>query len=405
MKLDVVKLTNFRAFDQLALTLGSRLTLFLGVNGSGKTSILDAIAVGLGAILTELPKVQGISFKKYDLLQKNNQQAPFTRVILKTTDGVEWARTEKRDSRKSTVAGIPAYLGLQQVKRYIDDTIKKPFENDQAFVLPVFVYYGVSRALLDVPLRRRGFPKSYSRFEALSGALEADSRFRSAFMWFYHREQDELRLQREEKSFDVQLPELAAIRRAVALLFPGITNPKVETNPLRFVVEQHGEKLDIVQLSDGYKTMLALVIDLASRMALANPHLRNPLEAEAVVMIDEIDLHLHPEWQRRVIGDLLKVFPNAQLLVTTHSPYIVESINNHLQRQQLAGQTALTGAFQHLLPLSTSDVKAYLVGKGDAENMLDPDFGLLDNALLTTFNDIAHQFTRLREMQEQDAGT
>lgn len=100
--------------------------------------------------------------------------------------------------------------------------------------------------------------------------------------------------------------------------------------------------MDILQLSNGYKTPLSLVIDLAIRIALANPEVKYPLESVSGVFIDEIDLHLHPEWQRRVVGDLLRTSPKTQFLLTTHSPFIIEAVNNQLQRH-------------HILNIPTSD--------------------------------------------------
>jgi predicted ATP-binding protein involved in virulence len=90
-----------------------------------------------------------------------------------------------------------------------------------------------------------------------------------------------------------------------------------------------GEKRELTlnQLSAGYRNMLALVMDFARRLAQANPHLENPLEAEAILMIDELDLHLHPTWQQKIIPDLRKVFPNTQIIATTHSPEIVTTVD------------------------------------------------------------------------------
>lgn len=400
MKLDSVSIFNFRSFDQLDLPLGSRLTLLVGENGSGKSSVLDAISIGLGAIATFMPRVSGISFKRTDLRQTQNQLAPYMSVHLTSLNGLEWGRTEKRDGRASTTKEIPVTKGLSDLKRALSPFVLGAEGVMSPLDLPLFVYYGVSRALLDVPLRRRGFPKAYSRFQALEGALEADSRFRSAFMWFYHREQDELRLQRDRQDFTVQLPELAAVRKAIELTFPGIRNPHIDTNPLRFVVEQDGEKLDITQLSDGYKTMLALIIDLASRMALANPHLQDPLTAEVVVMIDEIDLHLHPQWQKRVVGDLVRVFPGAQFILTTHSPYIIESLNNHLQSFRSIHRGSDTSKGLGIQPIPASEIKAYVMGSGGATSMMDTEFGLMDNSLLEPFNELAVQFSHLQNDDE-----
>ena len=92
-----------------------------------------------------------------------------------------------------------------------------------------------------------------------------------------------------------------------------------------------GEKIELSlnQLSSGYRNMLALVMDFARRLAQANPQMENPLEAEAVLMIDELDLHLHPTWQQKIIPDLRKVFPNTQIIATTHSPEIVTTVERH----------------------------------------------------------------------------
>jgi predicted ATP-binding protein involved in virulence len=321
MKIQNLKLINFRSKEELQIDLGSRVTLLLGENGAGKTTVLDAISIGLGAILTHLPRVSGISFKKTDMMLKGDRKAPYTRIEIQTTDGLKWSRTDRRDKSKKTTSLIPPARGLQQLRRYLDETIIHPFNNGEEFQLPVFCYYGVSRALLEVPLRRRGFPKSHQRFEAFENALQASTRFKSAFVWFYNKENEEQRKQKELRSFEYKHPELEAVRSAIVRMFPDISDPHIMLNPLRFAVRKDGLTLDITQLSDGYKTLLSLVIDLASRMALANPTFTNPLDSPSIVLIDEVDLHLHPEWQRRVIGDLLSVFKNTQFVFTTHSPY------------------------------------------------------------------------------------
>lgn len=75
--------------------------------------------------------------------------------------------------------------------------------------------------------------------------------------------------------------------------------------------------------------MLALVMDFARRLAQANPQMENPLEAEAILVIDELDLHLHPKWQQTIVPDLRRVFPNTQIIATTHSPEILTTVYQH----------------------------------------------------------------------------
>ncbi len=399
MIIKTITLDNFRSKDRIQLELGTRLTILIGENGAGKTSVLDGLAIGLGAILTYLPGVSGISFRKTDIKQVENQKAPYTRVRVETQEGLIWDRTDRRDKSKSTTTQIPPPVGLQNLRKYLDTSILDPLNDSKRFELPMFSYYGVSRALLDVPLRRRGFPKAHARFEALEGALAADSRFKSAFVWFYNKENEEQRKQRELKDFDFQLPELEAVRKAIVSVFPGISDPHIILNPLKFVVKKDGETLDIMQLSDGYKTLLSLVIDLAIRMALANPESIKPLESEAVVLIDEIDLHLHPEWQRRVVGDLLRTFPKTQFLLTTHSPFIIEAVNNQLQRHHILDISTKDKEIMAIEAISPMDVKAYFIGENMETSLLDKEIQLLDDKLIHPFNALAKVYDRMRDLQ------
>jgi len=107
---------------------------------------------------------------------------------------------------------------------------------------------------------------------------------------------------------------------------PGYGNLKVRRSPLRMTLEKHGNEFRIDQLSDGEKCLLAMVGDMARRLAIANPGLGNPLGAEGVILIDEIDLHLHPAWQRKIIPRLIETFPNCQFIASTHSPLVISHL-------------------------------------------------------------------------------
>ena len=400
MKLNHLSLENFRACERLDMVLGRRLTVLLGNNGSGKTSVLDGVAIGLGAILTHLPSVSGVTFKKSgDILQHKGGLAPYARVVLETTNGLKWDRIKRRDKSKATAKAVPPLLGLKAVESYLDDTVIDRYNMGEPFQLPVMAYYGVSRAVLEPPLRRRGFPKAHTRLEALSSALEAQRSFKSAFIWFYNKENEEHRLQKERRDFDVSLAELDAVRRAIGNIFPEISNPHIELNPLRLMVTINGESLDLMQLSDGYKTLLGLVIDLGMRMGLANPHLDDPLSAEAVVMIDEVDLHLHPAWQQRVLGDLVRTFSNTQFILTTHSPFVVEALNNHLKRHKLGSEATGDEEVDSLLPLSPKDVCAYLMEESRHHSLMDVKLGLIDDSLLAYFNQINRLYDKMRDIE------
>lgn len=402
MKIRTVTLNNFRATEHLKLALGSRLTLLMGENSSGKTTVLDALAIAFGAALTHLPGVTGITFRKRgDLRQHGNKLAPFARIEVTTSTGLQWERVKRRDKSRRTDQQVPRGVGLKALEAFLNEQVIDPFNEGLEFQLPVFVLYGVGRALLDLPLSRKGFAELNSRLLALDKALLADSRFKSAFVWFYNKEIEELKLQKEQRSFDITLPALDVVRRAMTSMFPDLTDPHIEVSPLRFMVKKSGELLDIAHLSDGYKTLLGLVVDLASRMAMANPHLPDPLSVEAVVMIDEIDLHLHPAWQAHVIGDLLRTFPNAQFVITTHSPIIVEAINNHLKRHKIAALMPSGHDLVALQALNPADVAAYLMTPEGGEPLLNQEYGLLDDRLLATFNQVNAAYDQMRDMEWQ----
>ena len=197
MRLDHVHLENFRAQQATRLALGSRLTLLMGENGSGKTTVLDAIAIALGAILRYLPDrdVKGISFKRGDILRQEGRESPYALIKAQfANDGIAWDLLSRRDTTSSTAEQIPQRRkGVRALLQYLDQNIIKPWSGETSYDLPVIAYYGVNRALLDMPKRRRNFRKDYTRFTALVDSLNAVSRFRSALVWIYNKEEAEIK--------------------------------------------------------------------------------------------------------------------------------------------------------------------------------------------------------------------
>lgn len=401
MKLKRIALTNYRGIRNAEPELGSRLTLLVGENGSGKSTILQAIAVGLGEVLTHLPGVSGIGFRRSgDIHQQAGRLAPYARIALECTDGVIWDRTLRRDRSQATTRQIPAGVGLKALQQELDRQILDPANEGLPYHLPVLVHYGVSRALLDVPLSRKGFPKEFSRVQALDGAFQATSSFRKAFAWFYFKENEEQRLQRDQRDFDVRLPELEAVRQGLKAMFPDVSDPRIKLSPLRFAVKLNGEEFDVQQLSDGYQTMIGLTLDLCSRFATANPHFSDPLAAEAIVLIDEVDLHLHPRWQMRVVQDLLRTFSNTQFILTTHSPVVLEGVNTMLKRATLpASDDQLPASLEQIVSLPVDAVRVYHTSLESLEPLLDPEEQLLHDHLIEPFNDVAATFDDLCDLK------
>jgi predicted ATP-binding protein involved in virulence len=332
MKLQTVTIKNFRAIRSLTLPLDSALTVLHGNNANGKTSVLSAIAVGLGVIPTLLARNGGISFKDTDR-RTGSSGASVSLEVLGEPFGLRWTRHQTGRGgvalQSNTSKLLPGAKGLRDYLKELTEAT----EANESPTIPVFAFYDTDRAVFDLPERKRNFRREFDRFDAYVEALARKTSFKALIEWFYAQENAELRLQREKQSFEFRSPSLEAVRRAITRVMPEVSEPHIE-HPARFIVRYQPkagklEKLALEQLSGGYRIVLALVADLALRMSQANPHLADPLSGEAIILIDEVELHLHPDWQQRLLGDLRRTFPNAQFIVSTHSPQVLTTIEPH----------------------------------------------------------------------------
>lgn len=335
MKIKTLRLEHFRRFDDFTIEFDPQLTVLVAKNGAGKSSVLDGVAIALGQFLTRLPKVSGLNPKDTDFqINTDQSKPPYMRISCVSQNEIEWDRTEKRDKSAKTAKAIPEAKGIKKLIDYVDQFINKLNEKSD-FELPVFIYYGTGRGVFDLPQRKSNLKSRYERFDAFNGALESRTNFKRFVEYFYNLEVRELRAQKEFQSFDYQLPELKAIRSALNKMLPEFSKPRV-SKPVGIEVDwDQGsvtKKLRIEQLSDGYRTTLAMVMDIASRMAEVNPDMKDPLQSEGVVLIDEVDLHLHPGWQQTILLDLIRTFPNIQFIVSTHSPQVISSVKPNALR-------------------------------------------------------------------------
>lgn len=324
MKLRSLKMIGFRGIIDLELQFPEQINVLVGVNGAGKSAILDCTAVMLSRLIGRIRSSAGTGrfFTETDI---NNRYKETRNKIHISFQGesVQWTVIKSRRGRNRQ-----AITNLDELRKHIHQFRSRMEENEQTN-LPMAVYYPVNRAVLDIPLRitkRHQFDRLAAYDQALSGKW---SSFRVFFEWFRDREDLENEQRVENRRF--RDPQLLAVRNAAEKFLPGFKGLRVRRSPLRMVIEKDREELIVNQLSDGEKCTLALVGDLARRLAIANPHRSDPLDGEAVVLIDEIDLHLHPGWQRHVICSLKDTFPNCQFILSTHSPQIL----SHLDRNSI----------------------------------------------------------------------
>ena len=338
MKIEKIYLKNFRGIQSLELNISEQLNVFYGMNGAGKSTVLDALAIGLSWVVNRMRSAgaSGRSIVESDIMNG----ASFSKIeIHGSADGkaVPWSLVKKRKGRrgteeKSSLKNLNEYTAIIQTA--ID-------ESNEEINLPLFAYYPVNRAVLDIPLRIREKHR-FNLLAAYDGSLTSGASFRTFFEWFREREdlENENRkyIDAPSKPDDFQFPDpqLATVRRALTLFLPEFTDFSIRRNPLRMEVFKNNKRLTVNQLSDGEKCLIALVGDLARRLAIVNPERDDALLGEGIILIDEIDLHLHPAWQRMVVSNLVKVFPHCQFIISTHSPHVLAHVepNNLFLLQQ-----------------------------------------------------------------------
>lgn len=303
------------------------LFVFVGDNGNGKTTLLDAIACQTSVFISQFPKQAIQNFTDWDVhIDNQSHLSPYLEVSSLYRVSSDEELTVVR-TRKGSTKG--AESNIRELKAYADRLISRLGSKDGNVDLPVIAYYDVERGQIQAPERRRDFPQTYDRWDCYTYALTPATNFKRFFAWFDLMEDEERRRREELRNFDYTSPILNAVRRAISMMMgEKYSNPRIEIHPLRFVVDekQNGtvkRQLRMEQLSSGFKIMLAMVADLAARMAEANPAMNDPLQSSGIVLIDEIEQHLHPQWQRKVLTQLHRTFPNVQFIVTTHSPLVL----------------------------------------------------------------------------------
>lgn len=319
MKLTELSLVNFRGIQSLTLDLTAHQTaIFIGKNGAGKSSVLDAAAIAMTRITAHL-KAPGAGNRHLQVTDINNNQsvAAITIKVEHNANTYSWqlirkGRYAKKQDSQHFISSTEPVKNLAQV---LTDAM-----TGEAACLPLLAYYPVNRAVLDIPLKIRK-AHDFSTLGAFESALTNATNFRVFFEWFRNQEDVENEKRIEDSAY--RDPALEAVRTAIQAFLNNCSNLRVRRKPLRMTISKDDEEVLINQLSDGEKCLLALIGDIARRLAIANPHSSIPLEGNGIVLIDEIELHLHPAWQRNIVHQLQTTFPNCQFIISTHSPQVL----------------------------------------------------------------------------------
>lgn len=321
MKIKEIKIQNFRGIDNLCLeNADNQMNLIVGVNGAGKTSILESIAILLSWLISRMrsSSARGNSPLESDIKIGSNGVCQLSACL---DNGVKWSvmkqrpftyRSHKKQTTQMTVLG--------ELTAYADEIVGKVEEGGS---IPVMMYYPVDRSIASVPVNlHKAEPQIWDVYK---DALSGNSNFRSFFEWYRRQEDIENEMIRDDSSYRDH--SLEAVRKAMATFFPDFSELRVRRRPRQAMIVKKGEQVvEFTQLSQGEKCYLSLVCDIARRLAIANPNMQNPLDGEGIILVDEIDLHLHPKWQSEIVSKLTSVFKNCQFFLSTHSPLVLSDI-------------------------------------------------------------------------------
>lgn len=312
---------GYKIFSQQKFALDGKSTIIFGVNGTGKSTVLSAINYLNRVWVNRLNPSQGKAFQSFsdDMITVGKSELMLGGVIKlgqKDYRLLRYHEKMKKNHRKYMLSYHKADYAA-----FTEDYGKLFLENEDSN-MPVFVNYGTNRAVLDIPDRIRK-KHEFDKLSALERAMENELDFRTFFEWYRDQESNEVIEAREQEDLNYQDPMLKCVRSAIEAMVGNVSNLRIKRNPVRMVVDKSGKEIRVDFLSDGEKCTLAMFGDLARRLAMANPSMANPLEGKGVVLIDEIELHMHPLWQRKVLRILKNTFPNIQFIVTTHSPQIL----------------------------------------------------------------------------------
>ncbi|MDO8845442.1 AAA family ATPase [Methylicorpusculum sp.] len=381
MKLKSLGLTNFRGFDRLDIDFDDRMTVIAGVNGVGKSTILQAIAVAYSHTLREFTVSRE---KPLPILNTDIQQGKSSCIIEMETanlsaatlitflskESLDFDQKLSLENKQSLMKkklrllekGSPDYKNLKNEITWIDKRLGGNFERRLNWLFtdtyeseawtkrhlkssptqPLVIYYSTYR-LLSMSLQKHLVESPFKQSAAFAKSLtQLEISLKDFAKW--HRAMNSSRaIGRDGQQGPIILKLL---QEAITGLMPQIKEFWFhEENPPRYSVmkvstidEQvngvnTGKQLFLEQLSDGERGLIALIFDLTRRLAIANPNSENPIaEGEALVLIDEVELHLHPKWQREVLLRLRETFKSCQFVVTTHSPLVLGEVEAHCVR-------------------------------------------------------------------------
>lgn len=324
MFIDGIKLKNFRGLEKIELSFDEHINLLVGVNGVGKSSVLEAMGIMLSTFTNRVKGTPGYTKKLInDDIKSGADELNATLYMQFQGEPLSWSTTRFAKDHGSGRTQSSELAILNDIIKPLSVKLneEQKYEEYQTSA-PLAAYYSVNRLF-----RGKANPNDirkikYSPLDAYENSVSIDGvYFKALANWFGYRQR--YLESREGKNASSKDGQLRAVEKAITTFLPDFSGLRYDESLKELFIYKGTEALKLKQLSDGELCLIALIADIARRLAIANPALSNPLHGEAVILIDEIDLHLHPGWQRKLIANFRRTFPKTQFIFSTHSPQMI----------------------------------------------------------------------------------
>lgn len=330
MHLKQVTIENFRGIEKATLNLQPGINLLIGNNGVGKTSILEAIVAGLGACFKDISVAKAVPIKLDDIRQElqvvDGSPSVKYHTPVRITCDMQIQNTEYKWSRSRKDESTSAKPSIE----YPNDKLRiahwfRDISNETNSPLPVLSYRNITRVT-----KRSDFGSSSKQLNdrrcGYTGCLDSELDDKFIRKWCYAM----MRKSGTSIRYDLFRNAVGNVMRLMGELdsLPTIEFSEEFGTAGDFVYKENNTTMPIAYLSAGYQSALWMVMDIAFRALLLNPGLKDISEVSGIVLIDEIDQHLHPKWQWNALNALHDTFPNIQFIITTHAPIVISSCKN-----------------------------------------------------------------------------
>jgi predicted ATP-binding protein involved in virulence len=329
MKIHSIRIIDFRGIEDKTFEFNSSFNVLIGENGTGKTSVLEALAAAINPYVAISQSRNVRPIRKEDVRVETfghsiEKKIKTALIVHGEIDGkqLEWV-IKKTHFDFGFMQGDDKEI--RSIARNHFSTLSE--NGGKNILLPVFDYLGCGRLFSEPSKSLKTLPKG-SRYEGYYNCLDSTSSIKRFAAWFKTMELSLLQ-GNETAKWRAQV-----IKRAVTKCLEGWETIFFGIEEDQLMAVKHSNKKEILPftyLSDGQRNIVGIVADIAYRCVLLNPYLElnAAKESEGIVLIDELDLHLHPKWQRTIVKKLKDTFPKIQFITTTHSPFIVQSLKNN----------------------------------------------------------------------------